>query len=902
MTFPNVDAAKSLDTSDHTTKYVSGRGGAPTTTFMPEGGESAAGISDGRLLQLAQEAESQSTTFFQTSVRRNWARAYKAYRSQHFADSKYLSPEYRGRSKLFRPKTRTSVIKAMANAAQALFSTGDVISVSPQNEADDYQAASAAMKQEIMNYRLSRTSRRNGIRWFQIAMGAVQTANITGIVISKQSWRYREDDSAASFSPEGFKMNRPAVLEDRPSIDLCAPENVLFDPNVGDWTNPAQSSQYLMLRNVMSVDEAMTMIEQQIASGNTQFRRISKSVLAAKAQSNPPVDTTTARVAREGGRDPIIQVSGAFGRIWVYEVFMRIGNLDYVFWTLNNQMLLSDPVPVRKAYPHLSGERPVVIGFGTIEAFRPYPQSKVEALQNLQMELNDQVNLRTDHMKNVVTPPAKVRRGRKVDLTQVQKHGPNRIVMVQDMEDVEYWQPPDVPNSAFVENQILTADFDTLAGVFDQGSVANNRSMNETVGGMRLLAASVNPMADYDLNVLIETWAEPVLWQVMKLEEYYENDATLLAICGEKAKLWERFGIDAITDELLTRETSFQIKLGVGVNNLPEDRLRRFANAWQITMGALAPFVQSGAIAMPTPNIKEIVDTVFGAGGFKDGGERFFKNLDMAGQPQQQGPSPEVQAKMADVQVKQQKLALDAKQMEVDAGLRSLELEQKRQESVAKIEMDHARALAEIGKAFLESQHGGALQGAQHAHDLHMATINDAHQRARDAINAHTQMAQQAAQGQMAQQQEEVAAAQAGQTQTGQGVSVSGASGPSSAETRLKLRQKQEEFAAKAQRIKDMHEAGMKRRAELHEARMAEYRKSRLEDGKRQAEKARREEEAHQNRLAADKRRAEAEDALRAAEEKRREAEHAAKMERHKKAMSPKRVMRDESGKISGIE
>ena len=76
----------------------------------------------------------------------------------------------------------------MQAAATALFSTGDVVSITPENDADQVQAASAALKQELINYRLSRETKRNGIKWFLIASGAVQTMQITGVCVSKQSW------------------------------------------------------------------------------------------------------------------------------------------------------------------------------------------------------------------------------------------------------------------------------------------------------------------------------------------------------------------------------------------------------------------------------------------------------------------------------------------------------------------------------------------------------------------------------------------------------------------------------------------------------------------------------------------------------------------------------------------
>jgi hypothetical protein len=73
--------------------------------------------------------------------------------------------------------------------------------------------------------------------------------------------------------------------------------------------------------------------------------------------------------------------------------------------------MLSTPVQTADAYPEQGGARPVVIGFGAIEAFRPYPMSPVESWQPLQLELNDQANLRLDHLKQCIAPPALVKRG-----------------------------------------------------------------------------------------------------------------------------------------------------------------------------------------------------------------------------------------------------------------------------------------------------------------------------------------------------------------------------------------------------------------------------------------------------------------------------------------------------------
>jgi hypothetical protein len=196
---PTLSANFPVDGSDPSTPGFRGaQGGSSGLESSSPGDDPRAllerdALQEGAMLRLAQEAESQGATFFQTAVRSFWARNYRAYRSQHFEGSKYLHPRFSGRSKTFRPKTRDAVRKKMQAAATALFSTGDVVSITAENEADQVQAASAALKQELINYRLSRETKRNGIPWFLIASGAVQTMQITGICVSKQSWIFKEE-------------------------------------------------------------------------------------------------------------------------------------------------------------------------------------------------------------------------------------------------------------------------------------------------------------------------------------------------------------------------------------------------------------------------------------------------------------------------------------------------------------------------------------------------------------------------------------------------------------------------------------------------------------------------------------------------------------------------------------
>ncbi len=778
MSVPNFEDPYTKDGSDQSTPGYKG-----SITGMPDDGYDAAreagstpkeSLGDDQLrydemLRMAQQSAAQATTYMLTTVRPGWARSYRAFRNHHWEKSKYSSEEYRGRSKLFRPKTRSAVRKAEAQAADALFGTGDVVSIKPQNTGDRFQEASAAIKQELLNYRLSRGTRRNGVRWFQIAMGAIENAKITSIVASKQSWLFQEEETG-EFEAKMVtdpdtgevtlqKVPKMRIIMDRPDIFLFPSENVLIDPNC-DWTNPAQTSQYVQLRYPMAPDDALTMIENNVGSANIPWFPITREQLMGYVDDTGPMDAIATRVAREHSRDPLTFASGTFGRLWLIEVFMRVRGKDMVFWTINNQRLLSKPVTVREAYPEQDGERPIVIGTGAMEAHRPFSMSPVESWQQMQMEINDQVNLRLDHMKQVVSPPALVVRGKKVDLTQVQRRGPNGLILVQDIEDVVFQQIPDVPQSAFIENQALNQDFDDLAGAFNPvGTEQSNAGASETFGGLSLIANAASTMGKFDLTVITETWIEPVISQILRLEEMYESDEKLLTIAGEKAKLFERFGVSDITDEMLRAETTLSVKIGVGAAAQPAERVQKFAMAMQTLAGILGPMIEAKVIECPKPNIKEIIDTVLGGADFKDGGDRFFIGLDemqAPGQPAAPATPPPPDPKMAAVQVAQQKNQQDGQLKAADIALRQKELAVKHIDNMAKnqlaqqsqtsqIAQTHMKTLAEIGHAMIQANSAERAKASDQGHDHSKALFQNFHELLTSKINNDTKMAMQSA-------------------------------------------------------------------------------------------------------------------------------------------------------------
>jgi len=123
-------------------------------------------------------------------------------------------------------------------------------------------------------------------------------------------------------------------------------------------------------------------------------------------------------------------------------------------------------------------------------------------------------------------------------------------------QDVRIVETRDVTGSAYQEQDRINMDFDELQGNFSASTVGGARNLNETVGGMELIAGNTNSISEFVLRTFAETWVEPVLKQLLKLEQYYETDEHITALSGDKVVGAEGekvvdFNQDEMMDELM---------------------------------------------------------------------------------------------------------------------------------------------------------------------------------------------------------------------------------------------------------------------------------------------------------------------------------------------------------------
>lgn len=593
---------------------------------------------DHQFLEIVSEATSQAQLYSNEQNRASWQRTYRAFLQQHFDGSKYHHKDYANRSRLFIPKTRAAVRKDMAAVAASLFGSIDAINCMAGNEGDAKQRAAAALIQEVVNYRTDRSNTQASLPWFYIAMGARQNSLLTGFCISKQSWKLelqREGTETYTDKATGIEMQRDVwkPFIDRPDSVLIAPENIDIDP-AADWTNPAQDSAYLIIKWPTRLDE----IRRRQRDPRNPWAQFDVTTLRS-GSSSAKTDPASIRRAREGGKDRLDETSTGsdeFGIIWVYETYVRTAGEDWTFFSIEDRHMLTEPKPVREVYPEQMGQRPITFGYGAFEAHRLFPMSPAESWQPLQQESNDIRNLSLDSLKQNIMPVSKVVRGKNVDLEQLRRRGQGSSIMVTNKDDVTWEKVQDLTGSVQQMSQKIDLEFDDLAGVQNYGNIDANNNVGKTLGGLKLAAGAANAVQEFDIRIWIETWVEPTLGQLVRAIQYYESDEIILGICGEKANLFQKYGVNKIDDDLMEQQVTMRVNIGLGSGD-PSQRLAKFQSAISVALPLLqlSPAFQKGEKQIDE---EAVMSEVFGAAGYRDGGKRFIKE----GTPQ--GPNPQADA------------------------------------------------------------------------------------------------------------------------------------------------------------------------------------------------------------------------------------------------------------------
>jgi hypothetical protein len=605
-------------------------------------------------LSVARDAYTLSTDYFDANIRKNLERNMAHFGNRHAPGSRYYSDAYKYRHKGFRPKTRSMIRKKEAAAAVALFSTADVVHVEPERGKDPSHQVSASINQELLQYRLENT-----IPWFLTAMGAYQDTLVSGICISHQFWDYQDvaidveqlDEQGEPLLDEDGEpllAQEYEVLRDTPAVELRPTENFKFSI-AADWRDPVNTSPFLIDQIPMTIDDVQAMANPSRTSKIPWFE-----LTDAELMQGVSGDHDALRSQRENNRmdskDEQYTHIG-FNTVWVHRNIIRDEGRDWVYYTLGVHSRLSDPIPLEEEYPHLKpGQRPYVVGLSNIEAHKNYPESITGLSASTQQAANEINNQRMDNVDLVLNRRYIINRNANIDYVGLQRNVPGGVTEVDNTAtDIRIEAPPDVTQSSYQEQDRINMDFDEMTGHFSSSSVGSNRQLNETVGGMNLLSSSADSLTEYPLRVFVETWVRPVLKQLIQLEQRHETNHALLSLMGEKLDLWQKYGIDEVTDAWIQGSMNIQVNVGFGATN-PQQRIEKLSMGLH-TILQFVPEMQGRLDG------EEVAGEVLGALGYT-GVDRFFpvdkQGAELQG-PQAPPPVPLSELDKAKLELEHQK-------------------------------------------------------------------------------------------------------------------------------------------------------------------------------------------------------------------------------------------------------
>jgi len=642
-------------------------------------------------LKVAAQAFRDSTNYYESALYDRWRDNIAHFRSEHPQGSKYTTDAYKHRSKVFRPKARSAERILEATAATALFTNDELIEIRGVDPNNTQQAVAAKLHKAVLQHRME-----TSIPWFLTSIGAYQDCNVYGICISKQTWKFDKkrnvsyepaynDDGTPVVDENGMMLGEEIITEeireDKPDITLIAPDNFRFDANA-DWRDVIGTSPYLIELIPMYATDVMD------AGKNGDWHEYTLGRIIA-AGSEEIDQGETVRDARYGksNLDPVdADTQNEFKLIWVRHNIIRRDGDDYCFYTVGDTLLLTDPAPLKDVFPH--GRELYRLGFSIIETHKTHPSSAIELGRPLVDLINDVTNQRLDNVKLILNKRYKLRRGAKIDVGALMRNVPGGGVLMDDINaDIGTFETNDVTSSSYVEQDRLSVEADELFGTFSQNSVQTNRALNETVGGMNLMSASANQIQELQLRTFIETWVEPVLRTMVKLESLYETDETILALAAGAAEYY-----DQIDDDLMLQDLVVKVNVGMGNTN-PQQKLERFMMPIQVA-SQFTEFAQE-------IDWLEVGKEAFAQAGQGDG-SRFMLTDEKKAQRAQaaQGQSdPRVQIEEMRGQIAQMKEdgASARKQMEVESRERIAQFQGEIDKSVAEFEGQLKKELAEMG-------------------------------------------------------------------------------------------------------------------------------------------------------------------------------------------------------------
>lgn len=362
-----------------------------------------------------------------------------------------------------------------------------------------------------------------------------------------------------------------------------------------------------------------------------------------------------------GGSDAL-DVDESSRKIWLYELYLQC---DYdgdgiAEWRqvkrAGTEILSNEKVdghPYSGASPILMSHR--LIGRSLADLVMDLQRLKTaimrQALDNLYL---------TNNARNYVDMT------KKVNIDDLLNSRPGGIVRGYGENGVTSLAPGVITGGALQMTEYVDTVKENRTGVtrYNQGIDAN--SLNKTASGITQIMSASQQRIELVARVLAETGVKDMFRKLLKLVSQNQSKAQIVRLTN---------GYVPVDPRGWKMQFDMTINVGLGTGN-KDQQAAHLTNL----LGVQERLAGAGIV---TPrNLYETAKRLPESLGFK--GEAFFTDPEQNQPEQPQGPSPEEQKAMADMQERQARFQMEAQRAQVDQRVRMAELEIKREELALK--------------------------------------------------------------------------------------------------------------------------------------------------------------------------------------------------------------------------
>lgn len=482
-----------------------------------------------------------------------WRRMIDLYRGKHF-------------------RTASEEDRLLVNIA---FATINVISPSVSvnhpkitvNARKYENAPNAVVTEEIVNYwwrhfECQREFRRAVKDMLVLGHGWVKTGYR---FVEKDKENYDNSDELATTAPESITESELIITEDRPFVERISPFDVFVD---ADATNMSD----------------LRWIAQRVRRPLMEVKKDKRYNSAARQEASPSHYS-------KWGQDGFMprrseKLEDAYVEIWEFYDIDR--NTMSVFCDGGDKFLVN-PVEIPFAFGH-----PFVMlrNYEVPETF--YPMGELEAIEPLQMELNETRTQMMNHRKRfsrkwLYKESAFDPEGRSA-LESDEDNVMVPVISEEPLSNVISPMPAVIsPPEFYNQSNLISADIDRVSGVSEymRGALPEIR---RTATEAAIAQDAANARASDKLAIVERAIADCARRLVMLAQQYLTGEQAIRVIGQGQQQMWLSFDRDYIQGEF-----DFSVE---GGSTAPTNESFRRQMALQV-VDAMAPFAGAGIIDMP---------------------------------------------------------------------------------------------------------------------------------------------------------------------------------------------------------------------------------------------------------------------------------------------------------------